>query len=108
MSTTGTMRGKRLPDAKMGEGGPGWSAFYGEGHKLIAAPGSYMLVTTEGTLRYLYLVDPTGHQGTVVSNKHTITEEPDGTITVSPSILATEDEHGHDFHGFLQHGEWNW
>ena len=38
-------------------------------------------------------------------NKHEVVENADGTITVSPSIL-TWDGNGHEWHGFLERGEW--
>jgi hypothetical protein len=36
---------------------------------------------------------------------HTITEHPDGTITVSPSILMPVGR-GPYWHGYLEHGVW--
>jgi hypothetical protein len=38
-------------------------------------------------------------------SKHTVTENEDGTITVSPSIL-TWDGKGNEWHGFLERGVW--
>ena len=36
-----------------------------------------------------------------------ITEEADGTITVSPSIaVATSADGGNVWHGYLEHGQW--
>lgn len=52
-----------------------------------------------------WIVDPTGHLGSL-GRGHTVTEHDDGTITVSPSILSTMADHGHDWHGFLEHGVW--
>jgi hypothetical protein len=52
----------------------------------------------------LFFRDPTGAIGR--ASKHEITECEDGTVTVSPSILATSGEHGHDWHGYLEHGIW--
>ena len=43
--------------------------------------------------------------GTGSLGKHEVTEHPDGTITVSPSILC----YGHDnktWHGYLERGVW--
>lgn len=37
---------------------------------------------------------------------HSVEEHEDGTITVSPSILCTKTDHGHDWHGFLERGVW--
>ncbi len=36
---------------------------------------------------------------------HDVTEHPDGTITVSPSILV-EGDHGKTWHGYLERGIW--
>jgi len=46
--------------------------------------------------------------------RHTVTENEDGTITVSPSILCSAEgsigteewKAKHYYHGFLEHGEW--
>jgi uncharacterized protein YndB with AHSA1/START domain len=105
------LEGARLPDAVMGKPGPGWKAWKGEDPYGKPAPGAYMKVTSEGPVVYWYICDPTGHQGTIVTgspthDNHTVTEHEDGTITVSPSILATEAEHGHDWHGYLEQGVW--
>jgi len=51
-----------------------------------------------------WIVDPAGHVGRV--GKHEVTEHEDGTITVSPSILSTTADHGHDWHGYLERGVW--
>jgi hypothetical protein len=72
-----------------------------------AEPGAYLLThdRDDGTPN-LWFKDPAGHVGRISGAKHTITEEDDGTITVSPSILATQADHGHDWHGYLEHGTW--
>lgn len=38
-------------------------------------------------------------------SKHTVTEESDGTITVSPSIFVNRDKTPF-WHGFLERGVW--
>ena len=88
------MEGKRLPDAVFGEEGPGWEAWdHGR-----AAPGSYMLVDYDGR-RELYIVDPAGKIGRILT--HTITVHEDETVTVSPSILDPQ-----GWHGWLERGVW--
>jgi hypothetical protein len=71
-------------------------------------PGGYVLVKSDDPeakhQRVLWIKDPAGHVGRCVT--HDITEHDDGTVTVSPSILATQGEHGHDWHGFLEAGVW--
>lgn len=52
-----------------------------------------------------WIVDPAGHIGRL-GQGHEVTEHEDGTITVSPSILAETGEHGHDWHGYLEAGVW--
>ncbi len=37
---------------------------------------------------------------------HTVTEHPDGTITVSPSILVGNGTGGLQWHGYLKAGVW--
>lgn len=37
---------------------------------------------------------------------HTVIEYEDGTITVSPSILVSDGDGGHSWHGFLEKGIW--
>jgi hypothetical protein len=46
---------------------------------------------------------PTGHVGNL--SKHEVTENEDGTITVSPSILVS-DHTGELYHGWLIGGTW--
>lgn len=69
-----------------------------------------MLVSAEDGERVLWVKVPTGYVGRVVARPdgsgHLITEHEDGTVTVSPSILATRGDHGHDWHGFLERGVW--
>jgi hypothetical protein len=96
------MQGTRLPDAQMGEPGPGWDA-WDNGN---CVPGAYMKVSTawEGNPGGIiwYIRDPTGEIGSIHRSHHTVTEHEDGTITVSPSIL----KHG-GYHGFLSAGVWS-
>lgn len=50
---------------------------------------------------------PNGHAGNL--GNHEITENEDGTITVSPSILVSTTLDGKVvelYHGFLKNGEW--
>jgi hypothetical protein len=37
---------------------------------------------------------------------HQFKEEEDGTLTITPSILATHRQHGHEWHGYLTKGTW--
>lgn len=68
-------------------------------------PGGYTPVTNSESGQIVWWIkDPSGHVGRIP--EHAVTEHEDGTITVSPSILATEAEHGHDWHGFLENGIW--
>lgn len=46
---------------------------------------------------------PNGHLGDL--SEHEVTEHEDGTITVRPSILVS-DQHGILWHGFLERGVW--
>jgi hypothetical protein len=39
-------------------------------------------------------------------SKHEVTEHPDGTITVSPSILIGKYTPGKQWHGYLERGIW--
>lgn len=38
---------------------------------------------------------------------HQVVEHEDGTITVSPSILCSDGNGGHSWHGFLKQGIWS-
>lgn len=105
-----TLVGTRLPDAVMGEPGKGWEAWAGTDRgagMVVARPGSFMKVRSRlaGKLEpwCWYIVCPNGDVCTIRDN-HQVTEHEDGTITVSPSIVAP---HGGRWHGFLRHGEWS-
>lgn len=50
-----------------------------------------------------YCCTPNGHVGNLQG--HDVTEHDDGTITVSPSILVSDDT-GELWHGYLEHGVW--
>ena len=51
------------------------------------------------------VMNPNGGLGSLT---HTVTEHPDGTITVVPSILhhAPKDKPTEGWHGFLENGIW--
>jgi hypothetical protein len=71
-------------------------------------PGQYALVLLTTPERHweVWFRDPAGMAGRVREPIHTITPEPDGTVTVSPSILDSNGEGGDRWHGFLEHGVW--
>lgn len=72
---------------------------------LDGPPGGYLIVTDHDTnKRTLWIKDPAGYIG--CCGKHEVVEHDDGTVTVSPSILSTKSEHGHEWHGYLEHGVW--
>lgn len=101
------MQGTRLPDAVMGEPGPGWEAWESlseSGYKELTAPlGAYMKVSNKGRHWCWYIRDPTGDASSIREH-HSVTEFDDGKITVSPSIVV---RHGHYWHGWLRRGEWS-
>lgn len=101
------MVGTRLPDAAMDvEGGSweNWSTLIAGIRELVAPIGAYMKVTSEGRLWAWYIRDPNGDASSIHAEHHEVVEHPDGTITVSPSIVVT---HGSLFHGFLRRGVWS-
>ena len=54
-----------------------------------------------------FVKTPGGHSGDL--SKHDVTENDDGTITVSPSILVSTRRNGQDvqlWHGYLERGVW--
>jgi hypothetical protein len=62
----------------------------------------WKLVSASGGKIEWYIKDPSGQLGSIAN--HTVVENGDGTITVSPSILA----HGpNPYHGFLVAGNWS-
>lgn len=50
-----------------------------------------------------YCCTPNGHYGNLAG--HEVTEHEDKTISVSPSILVTDDS-GELWHGYLERGIW--
>jgi hypothetical protein len=111
------MQGRRLPDAVLGEPGPGWDQW--EEAQKADDRGVYMKVASKGP-GYWYLIDPFGHAGSFcperpydgAEGEWKVTEHEDGQITVSPSIHDTitygPDPHpGPGYHGHLQAGVWN-
>lgn len=48
-----------------------------------------------------YCMDPTGGAGAILPSIHTVEEHPDGSITVSPSLVMPG-----GWHGFLRAGVW--
>ena len=103
------MQGTRLPDAVMGEPGPGWDAWErepaeGRPRELLAPLGAYMKVSKEGQHWCWYIRDPTGDASSIRLEHHSVTEFEDGTITVSPSIVV---RHGNGWHGWLRRGVWS-
>lgn len=68
-------------------------------------PGDYAKIEGIGW----YCSTPNGHVGNLTT--HTIEEHPDGTITVTPSILVSRRRSGETadeelWHGFLNKGQW--
>jgi hypothetical protein len=94
MAAGDTLQGRRVENLQEASGPDGF------------IPGCYWFVEPGHAKvgRELWLVDPTGHVGRVPN--HTVTEFEDGTVTVSPSILTTSSDHGHDWHGYLEQGVW--
>lgn len=64
--------------------------------------GGYCPVVRDGKRTWMVRT-PNGHLGDLGS--HDVIEHDDGTITVSPSILVS-DNTGELYHGFLEHGVW--
>lgn len=107
------MQGTRLPDVDRDspEGWERWERIKEGRGELIAPLGSYMKVLRKdgnGTWCW-YLRSPAGDVCTIgwdlpgQARVHEITEHPDGTITVSPSIVFPRG----GYHGFLQSGVWS-
>jgi hypothetical protein len=65
--------------------------------------GGYCPVEVDGKRTWMVRT-PNGHYGTL--KNHEVTEHEDSTITVSPSILIS-DNTGELYHGFLTAGEWS-
>ena len=64
------------------------------------APGDYGRHPVDG---HWMGCTPNGHLGNL--SAHEVVEHEDGTITVSPSILVSDDK-GELWHGFLERGVW--
>lgn len=85
------MQGRRVP-------------FFPGFPKDVAQPGDYCKVPSGVDPRpgvEWYVVDPTGGAGAIRTAVHNVTEHPDGTITVSPSLVMPS-----GWHGFLINNEW--
>jgi Family of unknown function (DUF6527) len=69
-------------------------------------PGDYCVrVDAETNERVAWVVTPNGN-GPARLDGWDLTEHEDGTITVSPSILAHESGNQPYWHGFLERGVW--
>lgn len=79
------MHGRRLPD------GTDWSS--------EAQPGDYAKLNED----YWWAISPDGDVGSFRSPQWHITEHPDRTVSVVPSIWFDSPK---GWHGFLQHGIW--
>lgn len=69
----------------------------------ILAPGEY----AKAENGVWHCATPNGHGGNLAG--HDVTENDDGTITVSPSILVTTGRDGAEvelWHGYLERGVW--
>jgi hypothetical protein len=66
--------------------------------------GGYCPVMRDGQ-RIWMVRTPNGHLGNL--GAHDVTENEDGTITVSPSILVSNPPEGELYHGYLVNGEWS-
>lgn len=111
-----SLKGTRLPDAEMGVPGPGWDAWASSSGNLIWCPlGSYMKVTDRDHPAWTcwYVKDPAGKIGTIslqpwrdkegnMQQGHVVTEHPDGTISVTPSLW----DKPNGWHGYLTNGVW--
>lgn len=69
--------------------------------ELRLAPGEYGQDSRDGN--NWYACTPNGHMGNLTA--HDVTEHDDGTITVRPSILVS-DNRGELWHGYLERGVW--
>lgn len=70
---------------------------------LRLAPGDYGRDPRDGIW---YARPPAGHMGSLAN--HEVTEHPDATITVSPSIMITTQDADSEivWHGWLEAGVW--
>lgn len=70
----------------------------------LGEPGDYWY---RADLGKWFVCTPNGMYGGL--GNHTVTEHEDGTITVSPSILTTQNYANgstHEWHGYLERGVW--
>ena len=94
------MKGKRLPDNSY----PGNPGEYSRQTHTGSEAGSDVLQHPYWAVR-----TPNGHHGNL--EKHTVTENADGTITVNPSISVKTSMDGgktwiEEYHGWLKGGVW--
>jgi len=76
--------------------------------ELIPQPGGFQLLEpgeygkwTDGTWS---ACTPNGHGANL--SAHAVVENEDGTITVTPSILVSNNKDGNLWHGYLTQGVW--
>lgn len=81
-------QGKRIADGE-------WPEHAGEYSKFV-----------EKSDKISWIMIPPGMNRPGRLSVHTVVEHEDGTITVSPSILFTEDSQGPGWHGYLEKGIW--
>ena len=84
------MQGRRLPNIELED-------WYGSETEETFKPGDYARFRN-----LLVFRTPNGILGTCSTKIHAVTDEQDGSITVSPSILILPNE----WHGYLDHGVW--
>lgn len=101
------MRGRRIPVPA-------------DGHPIVEQPGDYCgpVMGFTGDKPAVFYLKPNARDPDapaaarrvhhVISPPHVFTEEPDGTLTITPSIGDTaKDREGSDgWHGYLTKGEW--
>jgi hypothetical protein len=101
------MQGTRLPDVHRDRpaGWENWRRRGPEGMETVAPPGAYMKILREDTEETWcwYVRSPDGDIATLGFKSHEVVEHPDGTITVSPSIVMPNN----GWHGFLRAGVWS-
>ena len=76
------------------------------GKRVDNLEGYHQLAEGEYTkLDGIWYARPPGYEGVANLSRHTITENADGTITVSPSIMIDRGRID-EWHGFLEAGVW--
>ncbi len=68
-------------------------------------PGDYCVRVADNGVRHAWVVTPNGN-GPARLEGWTLGEHDDGTITMSPSILAHADGQHDEWHGYLEAGVW--